>query len=568
MLTNHAWQPIPGAEGVEVYPFLRKPPDILSSNSYLIRTAGQVILIDPGALEEQSAALGRVIAGCLADHLRPLFIFVTHCHIDHSLEAPAFRLPAAGGEAWIAACAEGYEYLAAGDERFTIAELYGIPFPAFRPDIQLLTPEDRATMAPRSLTLPGGIVLRLDTENLSPAGQAPPFFRQVISLGEETLELFHTPGHSPDSACFRIGGILFIGDLLAACNPMVAGIAGWRREDYVATLDNLTGMLAGAPPLLCCPGHGGILTAAQALDAFRKLRTEASSLVDPAEMNAERLHFTTEYALDLIGEAEEVFSAVAGRLYYVSYWLEELGEEAAAGTCRALIDTDQIDGCLADFRKLAAELRKGRRIKAEFAFRSLAIIQKIKKLFNRAALDGILPRQLLERATRLVMDFIRMTKGVRDGEGAIPVDLNELVGTLLDELRKNPHTDDSIIGLAEDREAFLAALAVRIASEPLFAETELRFESLDALPLVRLDPARFRDNLADLLGQLAVGGAKSLFIAAGTDADGALLRVVPAGDPAPEPLSEARERLFARRFAMCRVDLRREDHSFVMRIPS
>ena len=110
---------------------------------------------------------------------------------------------------------------------------------------------------------------------------------------------------------------------------MVAGIAGWRREDYVATLDNLTGMLAGAPPLLCCPGHGGILTAAQALDAFRKLRTEASSLVDPAEMNAERLHFTTEYALDLIGEAEEVFSAVAGRLYYVSYWLEELGEEAA-----------------------------------------------------------------------------------------------------------------------------------------------------------------------------------------------------------------------------------------------
>jgi hydroxyacylglutathione hydrolase len=35
-----------------------------------------------------------------------------------------------------------------------------------------------------------------------------------IVVGGERLEALHTPGHSPDSACFRSGGLLFTGDTL------------------------------------------------------------------------------------------------------------------------------------------------------------------------------------------------------------------------------------------------------------------------------------------------------------------------------------------------------------------
>ena len=394
------------------------------------------------------------------------------------------------------------------------------------------------------------------------------FFRQVVSLGEDTLELFHAPGHSPGSACIRIGNLLFIGDLLAAVNPMVAGITGWSREDFIVTLDHLTRLLSGNPALLCCPGHGGIMTAAQTLETFGKIRAEAVSLGDPEEMNPERLHFTTEYALDLIGEAEEVFSAVAGRLYYVSYWLEELDEGDAAARFRALAETDPIDACLADFRSLAAELNQGKRIEVEFACRSLGIIQKIHRLFDLGALENLLPRQLLNRATRLMMDFIRAAKGIRSGDEVIYVDLNDLTGAILDEFRKDPHADDAIMELTDDREAFVAALAGRIASAPLFEGTETRLEPQRPLPLVRLDPARFGDALTDLLGHLAVGGAKVISLATGMDDAGVFLKIVPGGDPVPAPLSDDKTRLFARRFGMCRAVLKSEDRRlFVLHIP-
>ena len=36
----------------------------------------------------------------------------------------------------------------------------------------------------------------------------------LVPVGRERIEVLHTPGHSPDSACFRAGEILFTGDTL------------------------------------------------------------------------------------------------------------------------------------------------------------------------------------------------------------------------------------------------------------------------------------------------------------------------------------------------------------------
>ncbi len=57
-------------------------------------------------------------------------------------------------------------------------------------------------------------------------------------------------------------------------------------------------------------------------------------------MNEHRLFQATEFALELIDEAEEIFTSIAGRLLFVAYHLEELGEEEAARRCRAAMDMD------------------------------------------------------------------------------------------------------------------------------------------------------------------------------------------------------------------------------------
>src|SRR5512136_2947066 len=86
------WQLVPGAPGAALYPLIRKI-DVISSNSYLITTPDAIILIDPGGLPEQAEHLSRVIGICRAEKDRPLFIFLTHAHIDHFLSVqsdPAF----------------------------------------------------------------------------------------------------------------------------------------------------------------------------------------------------------------------------------------------------------------------------------------------------------------------------------------------------------------------------------------------------------------------------------------------------------------------------------------------
>jgi hypothetical protein len=74
VLINQVWQPLPGTRQAEIYPYLRKP-DLLSSNSCLICTPEQIIMIDAGALAAQTADLGRMLKECLRERSRPVIIY-------------------------------------------------------------------------------------------------------------------------------------------------------------------------------------------------------------------------------------------------------------------------------------------------------------------------------------------------------------------------------------------------------------------------------------------------------------------------------------------------------------
>ena len=75
-------QSVPGTRNVTIYPYLCKI-DIMSSNSYLLSSPGQIALIDPGGVQSQIECLEEEIQ-ILQDELpRPVVVYLTHVHIDH-----------------------------------------------------------------------------------------------------------------------------------------------------------------------------------------------------------------------------------------------------------------------------------------------------------------------------------------------------------------------------------------------------------------------------------------------------------------------------------------------------
>jgi metal-dependent hydrolase (beta-lactamase superfamily II) len=82
LFENQHWQAVPGDEHARIFPYIRKV-DTNSSNSFIISTPGQIILIDPGGFAGQMDMLAAEIESINTFNKRPVFIYLTHAHIDH-----------------------------------------------------------------------------------------------------------------------------------------------------------------------------------------------------------------------------------------------------------------------------------------------------------------------------------------------------------------------------------------------------------------------------------------------------------------------------------------------------
>lgn len=563
MLINQVWQPLGGTRQAFIYPYLRKP-DLLSSNSCLICTPEQIVLIDAGALVSQTHDLARVIRDCEREKHRPVVIYLTHCHIDHTLQLASHRQIWTTASVWIAAQEEGADYLLEGDRFKTIAELYGVPFPSLQPDIRLFTGQDRKKKMTRRIALAPGVLLTLRIESID-AGPGQTIVRQTASLGGgDHLEIYPARGHSPDSLCIRAGEVLFIGDLLAAANPMVAGISGWHRDDYLATLGQVRWLLEHLPIRFCYPGHGGVIPADKALEIFVRLEQKTAALGDVRPMNEDRLFQITDYALELIDEAEEVFSAIAGRLLYTAYQLERLEETEAANRCRLAMDMDCIDACLLDFRELCRCLDAGKIRRVEFAHAALAVVEKLRSLFDPRPLGAIVPRSLVNRGTAMLLDFIGVAGGRRNLEEFIPADVNALIHEVVEAWHGGAERDASVIDDADDDGKYLAALILRIGHRPEAGRSDLVFTPAEDLPFIRLAAGRFTDTFLDFLCWLGRRRPSGLVVATAAVGESCRIDIFPAGRDNP-PLSaheEARLRSFNRRFCLCGMQLRVQPGGF------
>jgi glyoxylase-like metal-dependent hydrolase (beta-lactamase superfamily II) len=76
---------------------------------------------------------------------------------------------------------------------------------------------------------------------------------EVIALGETPIEVLHTPGHTPGSACYRVGESLLAGDTLFVFGCGRCDLHGGDPEAMYATLKRLTEGLPAETVLR--PGH-------------------------------------------------------------------------------------------------------------------------------------------------------------------------------------------------------------------------------------------------------------------------------------------------------------------------
>ena len=182
-------------------------------NTYLIiNDKKQCWIVDPGMYGPQEVAkLTAYIAG---KQLQPQAIVNTHAHIDHILGIPALK------------------------------ELYNIPFGMHELEVPVLR------MAETSAAVFG-----FEFKNVP----RPDFFikdNEPLTLGEDTVDVFHTPGHSTGSISFYYpkGNWVISGDVLFSDSIGRTDLPGGNFDTLIHSVK--TKLLTLPPDTKVLPGHG------------------------------------------------------------------------------------------------------------------------------------------------------------------------------------------------------------------------------------------------------------------------------------------------------------------------
>ena len=493
-----------GAPGARIYPLIRKI-DTTSSNSYLFQTDDAILLIDPGGLAEQSAQLAQVIEEIREEHDRPVFVFLTHAHLDHFFGTqctPAFAHP---DVAVFAVQETGAAALENGDGKLTQADLLGQKISPVRIGLPLITNERSGFYAvPISLAFSNGATVTI-TRGQTRGG----LVQELIQFGAgPSFEVYHTPGHSPDSICIRMGRLLCIGDVLFAANPGIAGICGWDQSALIRSLYGIEALIAEGGIDFVLPGHGRVITAADAGRMFAAIRTDALALENIAELNHERAIETAAFAEDCMEQVNELFTIMAGRLYYVSYVMEELGEEDVAAEVCLLIKGDVIDELLEAFRSFADEHHKRSGVSIHLALKAGQVIAKLERSFDGAELAHIIDPALARRAARLLSDYTTMLRGFFPPRELAEYDLVRHLEALVTGLSVPSCSDDDLLSSDDEDSTFTSLLLRRIGMQPLLSDIAFTFSSAEKHLVAAFDHDALTDLVTYILEDLVGTGAE------------------------------------------------------------
>jgi len=542
-------QPVDGTEQIEVYPYIRSI-DMMSSNSYIISSEDQLALIDPGGLDDQTDRLIEVLFGLYDRKPRPLVFYLTHIHADHSFQLNRRDLFESFDQAALAVQEHGALALERGADEMTLSRFLRKKVDPISPEIWLLSSEDMKDRAPRRLTLDGGLIFKYATESKDIGGGQILNSQRVEMGGRDQLEIFHLPGHSPDSVVIRAGDILFLGDLLFASNPGVAGIPGWSRDELMASIKKALWILDNRDIRICCPGHGRPMDIETVKRTLVRSHKYTASLEDIAVIDHDWARLTADYAHAALREMDRLFTIITGRLILTSSVLEDLEETEAARDAEGLVDAVAIDELFTRMDYFLSSHRADEILDIELVLRAGHTFGRLERIFEKKQVEGLFEDHLLRRAERLLNDYMVTFRGFRPYQSLSPKNLNSVVDASLEAFRHKPYDEDAILA-AETEEEYLRALRARITHVNLAERAGLVFERVDDLPEVLIDAERFSDLVIDVLERLVAARAEEIVIETARRDGSILASISGTGSKLANPFREAEMMFLQRSVSLC-----------------
>ena len=510
----NVWQKVPGTPSVEIFPIIPKA-NCVSSNCYIFSAPDALVVVDPGATAEQTRQISRILTDALTVSQRPILVFLTHCHQDHSQEA-GLELPA-GVEVKRFAHRAGVEALKHRDRNLTTAYLY-----PWNPEIctagfeGILFASSPAS-EPAALELADGRRFELYTEPIAMADGAT-LQHQWLSLGAgNRLEIYHTPGHSACSISLRVGSLLMLGDLPFAANPGVCGLDGWNHADLLQTLRNVDWLLEMPVITVCCPGHGYCVSAQSMREKLRLMETEASNLTAVPLMDAERISGLKIYVDELLEETAALLTIFSGRLYTVSYCLSVLEEEdGAASRILETLDIDQIDRILSDFRRIAEAFNTSAMPEWTVVLKGVQVARSLQNVLSAEHVRQLLDFSLVDRAQRRLEDFLNLVRGLQFLQTEQPGAVNEIIAELVKRTKETTTMESAdLMESVDDEQSFLQALTRRLAAYSPLRDIEFEFAAAAQETNANIGAERLDDILTNLMEGMAGMGVKHISIATG-----------------------------------------------------
>jgi glyoxylase-like metal-dependent hydrolase (beta-lactamase superfamily II) len=508
----NVWQKVPGTPSVEIFPIIPKA-NCVSSNCYIFSAPDALVVVDPGARPEQTRQISRVLTDALALSQRPILVFLSHCHQDHSQEAGSLELPA-GIEIKRFAHQVGVEAMKHRDPNLTVAYLYpgnpGICTARFE---GILFPSSPAS-EPRALELADGGRIELHTEPIAMPDGAT-LQRQWLHLGDgNRLEIYHTPGHSPCSISLRVGSLLMLGDLPFAANPGVCGLDGWNHADLLQTLHNVDWLMDTPVITVCCPGHGYCVSAQSMREKLRLMEAEASNLTNVPLMDAERVGALKIYVDELLEETAALFTIFSGRLYTVSYHLSLLEEDSAASRVLATLDIDRIDRILSDFRRIVETFKTSTIPEWTVVLKGVQVAGSLQQVLSAEHVRQLLDFSLVDRAQRRLEDFLSLVRGLQFLQTEQPGAVNEIIAELVKRTKETTMMESNdLMESVDDDQSFLQALTRRLAAYSPLRDIEFEFAPARQETNANIGAERLDDILTNLMEGMAGIGVKHISIA-------------------------------------------------------
>lgn len=191
---------------------------------YLVRLGDEAALVDAGCGTGHEQ-LVKNISACLPAHVNIIYLFLTHCHYDHTGGAEAVRRRYS---CKIVAHELDATFLEKADDSVTAARWY------------------RTQMRP----------LKIDYKISAE--------KEIIKVGNSDIKAYHCPGHSPGSLVYTAEldskKVIFGQDVHGPLHPTLLS----NRQDYQCCLQFILSLKAD----ILCEGHFGIFRGKKEIDQF------------------------------------------------------------------------------------------------------------------------------------------------------------------------------------------------------------------------------------------------------------------------------------------------------------